>query len=405
MTMESVIGTVLLCLVLSFFFSQIFRKMHLPAIMGPIFAGLVIGLPVIKSLVIDENAEIMISSFSEIGLVFLMFYVGLTIEFSGFKDIKKPTLSIALVSFILTFLLGFLAGKFIFGLTTTVSLMLTLGISVMSESVSASIFEKYKILGTKTSNIVMGAGVINDVIGVVLIGLLVTGLKAGQFGGMEIFFMAFYLSIFIILVYVTKFLVIPILIRIAEDEKSEIQLFINCVMVALLLSSVALALGLDAILGALLAGMLINYFLVHHAKKHIEVKQVKELVAVFTFGFFALFFFLDVGMNANFSVMISHTALTLTFIFIASFGSIFGSYLGGIMSGLKSKTSVIIGVGLNSRDAIGLIIANIAYQNALIPDFIYYALVFVAFTTTIITPMILDFMVKKNLKDIKKNII
>lgn len=405
--MENILAIIFIFLVLSYALSYLFEKLRLPKLLGSLFAGLILGLPIVRYFLIDQNVEFVISTFAEVGIVFLMFYVGLSLDVSKFnrKD-KSYLISVSIGSLVLGFMLAFFFSYLVFGFNLISSLVMGLALSVTSESVSANVLSKKNMLDTGISRYIMGAGVIIDIVGVIALGIMATLLKPGSaMFGSGFIAMIFKFILFFVLVYACKFIFIPISLKIAENQKKSSDLFLASIMIALFLASIGALLGLDTVVGALLGGMLVRYILINKRNRssNHQLSKIVEMVESITFGYFALFFFIYVGMQANFGILIEKTTLSLSILLIAMIGSIFGPL---IVSGLffrKPLRGLLIGVGLSSRDAMGLVIATIAYTSGLVSLDIFNILIFMSFVTTVLTPLFFEFLIERHKTGIKKN--
>jgi Kef-type K+ transport system membrane component KefB len=167
------------------------------------------------------------------------------------------------------------------------------------------------------------------------------------------------------------------------------SLFAIFFVFVLLFSTITESLGLHFIIGAFFAAMLINENLV--GKKHLE--SFHKTTNGLAMGFLAPIFFAGIGLEFNIS-SIHNIALLVAVIFVSYFSKIFGGYLGGRLAGLNSKTSFTLGIGLNARGIMELVIANIAYKSGLISSEIFSILVIMGVLTTLSTPI----MLKKGFK-------
>ncbi len=393
--MDSILGIIFLCLVLSYILSDLAEKLTLPSLVGPLLSGLILGLPIIKDRIFTLETINLIESFSEIGIVFLMFFVGLSIDVKRFKKDKTETILAGVLPFVVSIFAGFLIG-WVFSLEWRVSALIGLCLAVASEDVAATIMINLKAMGSRISSIILGAGTINDIMGIVSLGLVVTIFSSTFNGYFDLYLIVLYLTLFMVMVYLSRFLIIPVALKFVVAEKSEVKLFMVSIMIAMLMAAVASFLGLSSILGALLAGMMVRYVLAKGSKEaKKDVTKIEELVEVITMGYFSLFFFLFIGMHANFSILITNPLLGILIALVAFFVPLtVCMFITGI--GKKNvKEGWTIGWALVPRGAIGLVIANLAVINNIINDDIYSALIFMTFTTTVIAPIVFRFLISK----------
>ena len=162
------------------------------------------------------------------------------------------------------------------------------------------------------------------------------------------------------------------------------SLFALFFVFVLLFSTITESLGFHFIIGAFFAAMLINENLV--GKKHLE--SFHKTTNGLAMGFLAPIFFAGIGLEFNIS-SIQNFGLLIVIILVSYFSKIFGGFLGCKLAGLNSKTSIAIGIGLNARGIMELVIANIAYKSGLINAEIFSILVIMGVLTTLSTPIML----------------
>jgi Kef-type K+ transport system membrane component KefB len=153
----------------------------------------------------------------------------------------------------------------------------------------------------------------------------------------------------------------------------------------LLFSTVTENLGLHFIVGTFFASMLISDTLIGKE----NLKSIETSTGSMAMGFLAPIFFASIGLEFKLS-SIDHVGLLLAVIAVSYVSKIAGGYLGGRIAGLDSQVSLTLGIGLNARGIMELVIANIAYRNGLIGTEIFSILVIMGVLTTVTTPFLLN---------------
>ena len=174
--------------------------------------------------------------------------------------------------------------------------------------------------------------------------------------------------------------------------KGKESLFAIFFVFVLLFATITESLGFHFIIGAFFAAMLINENLV--GKKHLE--SFHNTTNGLAMGFLAPIFFAGIGLEFNIS-SIQNYGLLIAIILVSYFSKIFGGFIGGKIIGLNNKTSLTLGLGLNARGIMELVIANIAYKAGLIDSEIFSMLVIMGVLTTLSTPI----MLKRSFKSIE----
>jgi Kef-type K+ transport system membrane component KefB len=152
----------------------------------------------------------------------------------------------------------------------------------------------------------------------------------------------------------------------------------------LLFATVTENLGLHFIVGAFFAAMLISESLIGRE----NLQAIETTTSKMAMGFLAPIFFAGIGLEFNIS-SIGNISLLIAVIVVSYLSKIVGGYLGGTMAGLGGRVSLTLGIGLNARGIMELVIANIAYRNGLIGTEVFSILVIMGVLTTLTTPLLL----------------
>jgi Kef-type K+ transport system membrane component KefB len=152
----------------------------------------------------------------------------------------------------------------------------------------------------------------------------------------------------------------------------------------LIFSTFTESLGLHFIVGAFFAAMLLSDNLIGHD----NMKTIEKTTSNMAMGFLAPIFFAGIGLEFNFS-SIENIGLLIAVIVVSYGSKVIGGYLGGVFAGLSQRTSWTLGIGLNARGIMELVIANIAYKNELISTEVFSILVIMGVLTTLTTPLML----------------
>jgi Kef-type K+ transport systems, membrane components len=166
--------------------------------------------------------------------------------------------------------------------------------------------------------------------------------------------------------------------------KGKEPLFALFFVFVLLFSTFTESLGLHFIVGAFFASMLISDSLIGKE----NLKAIETTTNNMAMGFLAPVFFAGIGLEFNFS-SIDNIALLLAVIAVSYLSKIAGGFIGGTLAGLPKNVSLTLGVGLNARGIMELVIANIAYKNGLINTEVFSILVIMGVLTTLTTPLLL----------------
>ena len=373
-------------------------KFKQPEILGEILGGIIVG-PValfILSLIFvqekpeiiryfsHEEASVLLQSLIDFAAVFIMLGAGLEIDRKDLLKAGKTSILTAVFGVIIPFGLGFYVGDKLLHLSLLASLYVATSLSITAVALSVATLIQIGKLNTKPGITIIGAAVVDDILGIIILSVL-TSLNSGN--SLELKHIIF---IFIkALLFIGLSIAIgPILGRMIFRRIEHLSLNerLSIVLIWVFIFSMAAHLvKLHLMIGAFLGGLTIREFL-----RSNEVENIERWI----WGFFAPLFFAWTG----FSVTISGTSvgLPLLYIILAAFiGKIFGGSLGALIGGIKPKHSLIVGIGMNGRAAVELVIANIALITGIISREIYSAIVFMAITTAVLTPFLLKLSSRK----------
>ncbi len=361
------------------------RRIKQPALLGELLAGIILGPSLFGIIQPDETLIVL----SELGVFFLMFYAGLESNPGQLARYKKQAFLVGVGGYIIPFIMGYIASR-AFGLSILQSLFIGQALSITAIAVSARVLHDMKLTGFRISPIVMGAGIIDDIIALTVFttlidmtlsnsGLLFSsvllslGKVAGFFGVVTVFALWIFPKIGIYL------------------EAREAKGFSFAMIVALLFGFLAEIAGMHFIIGAYIAGLMVKKTV---KNKELFTKIEDRFVSV-TYGFFGPIFFFCLSFHVNFKALQTHIGLLVVLLLVAVTGKFLGAYWGGRLAKLNKGESSIVGLAMNGRGAVELIIASVGLEVGLINDDIFSILVFIAFLTTLLPPLTLRFVIDR----------
>jgi Kef-type K+ transport system membrane component KefB len=365
---------------------MVFRRLKLPILLGELLAGLVFG-PALFG-VFQDNETIRV--LAELGIFFLMLHAGLETNPKDLLHSSKASVAIAAGGVVLPLLLGYGVAIY-FGYSGIQAAFIGLALSITAISVTTKIFKDFKFSKSKIAHLVMGAAIIDDIVAFLLLSIIL-GIVAG--GGviapLEILWLVGKVVLFFggVILAGTKF--IPVFNKIFSDKGY--KAFTFTLIIALAFGVFAEQIGLHYILGAYLAGLFVKEEIIHP-----EVyRKIEDRLFGLSYSFLGPIFFVSLGFHVDFGVFSDPVALP--FLIAITAAAIIGKVVGAggmaYFSGQKTKESMIVGFSMNGRGAVELILAVIGLELGLIDETIFSVLVFMAFFTTLMTPIILKYLLK-----------
>jgi Kef-type K+ transport system membrane component KefB len=364
-------------------------------VIGQIAVGLLLGIPAIKTIIFDANTITIIESLAQIGVILLFFFIGLEIDTSIFKKDFKEASYISLFNTTLPLLLGFVVCKFFLGFSVTASLVIAISLSVSAQSVSIDFLEELRLLKTRIANLIITGGAVDDIFELLLISVVFLFIEGttSQYGFLKLVVELF---IFTIIILIFKIYVIPMILHSAESEKSTATIFMGALIIVLLMAALAEFLHVGALVGALFAGLTVRRILLYgNEKKPWEEHLISNTIHIIAFGFLVPMFFIWIGLTIDVPLIIDNIWLSLLFFAIACVGTIGGTILGVLRAKGSFNEGLLIGIGLNPKGDVELVLAAFALQVGIISKGVFSALVIMAIATTLISPILFRYIITK----------
>jgi Kef-type K+ transport system membrane component KefB len=366
--------------------AEIAQRLKLPGVVGEIVAGCLIGPSMLGWLKVEQIAQgTPLDVLSEVGVVLLLFAVGLETRLDDLKKVGRSAFLVGVLGVIVPFVLGTLWAH-VEGFDWTKSLFVAAAFVATSAGITARVQQEHGALQRIESRVILGAAVIDDILAMLLLGV-VTSLQSG--GGVDI------VSIGLVLLQAIGFVAIIgwVGTRVARRQGHWIERPINplsplTITLALCLGLAFLSteFGLAAIIGAFLAGMIAS-----ETRKREELEhQTQPLLA-----FLTPFFFVITGAKIDIGVFANGAALWMLFIVtvIAVISKLAGGFLGALSLGRRGAT--IVGVGMVPRGEVGVVIASLGLAAGVFSNEIYAVIVAMSLLTSVITPPVLAVLLRK----------
>jgi len=361
---------------------EIFRRLGQPAIVGEILAGVVVGPSVLNLITPTETLRV----FAELGVVFLLFWVGLETKLSDMREVGRVAAATGVLGVLLPLAGGIALGA-ARGYGTSRSIFVGVALVATSVGITSAVLIELGALGTRAGRTILGAAVIDDVLAMLLLAVAV-GLAAEA--GVDL------VKIAVVVALAVGFIVFfaiggtrltqrwPQMLTAPRFADSPLMpAVIGCLGMAALAASI----GLAAIIGAFLAGMIVA-----ETKEHSPIEdEVAPLYA-----FFPPFFFVVIGTEVSLDVLTDAKTLGLlaavTVIAVAT--KFVGAYVGALSLGRTD--AAIVGVGMIPRGEVGVIVAGIGRAEGVIGNQLFAAIVAMSVLTTLIAPPILRVLLARS---------
>ena len=358
-------------------FTIISKALKQPLILGYIIAGFLIGPNI--GFFPGISSQETVHQWSEIGIIFLMFGLGLEFSFKKLMKVGSSAIVTALVKFVGVFLLGFMTAQ---ALNWSLMESIFLGglLSMSSTMVVIKTFDDMGLKDKSYAGVVFGTLVVEDLIAILLMVLLSTMAVSQSFAGKELVMNIGKLVFFLILWFLVGIYVIPTLLKKAKRYLNEEILLIVSLGLCFGMVSLATAVGFSSALGAFVMGSILAETTESEHIDHI-VEPIKNL--------FGAIFFVSVGMMVSPAVIAEHWALILLLAVIVIVSHILFAGAGIIITGRGLYDGVHTGFSLAQLGEFGFILAGVGCTLGVMRDFIYPVVIAVSVITTFTTPYII----------------
>jgi Kef-type K+ transport system membrane component KefB len=366
-------------LLIAVFFSAFFSRLHLPWAVALIIGGILAGPNLLGWIEINETIVFM----AEIGAVFLMFMAGLEAPLSSFKKTAHKVGLIAVFNGLIPLIVGFVIGLY-FGFNLTIAILM--GIIFVSSSIAVVVpsLDKKKLLNTPLGHVIIGSTVIQDVASLVLISVFLQVNDPIT----QIPLVWFYILVALLIYFVYRFIRwIRKWVITKGSFHQELQLILLILIGVVVLFSL---LGLHHIIAGFFAGFVLS--------ESLHNKKIKNSLHTVGYGIFIPVFFVLTGANTDFSVFANFSS-TLYLTLVIVFGLIISKFVSGYVVARYEKfnkyDSLLIAITSIPQLATTLAVVYTAFNENIIGTEIVTAFVILSITTTLISPIFTQYILKK----------
>jgi Kef-type K+ transport system membrane component KefB len=375
----AILGQLFVLLLATKIGDEIFKRIGQPPLIGEILAGLIVGSAVLGWYEINEGTAL----FAEIGVVFLLFRVGLETRLADLLRVGPQAGAVGTLGIALPFAGGFGLG-IAFGLSTEVTVFVAAAMVATSVGITSELLMEQRALGTLSGRVILGAAVIDDILAMIILATA-TGIAAGGVSVERIALLVLVAFGFIAVVVVGGTGVLRRRPSLLTDPVFARTPFLPGMIIMLGLAALAAAIGLAALIGAFLAGMVVG----ESSERHALEEEVAPVAA-----FFTPFFFGAIGAQIDVAGLIDPVAIfmLLAVTAVAITTKFVGSFIGAISLG--ARRAVLVGWGMVPRGEVGIVVAGLGLQIGVIGGTMYSVVVAMAIATTLLVPPLVPRLVR-----------
>lgn len=385
----SYLAVLLVILIATTLASQISQRLQVPAVLGQLVVGIVVGPAGLKWLQLTHFTH----NIAEIGVIFLMFIAGLESDLQLLRRFLKPAVAVAVSGVILPVALFYWTGQ-AFGFSFEESCFLGVLFAATSVSISVEVLKEMNRLDSREGTTILGAAVLDDILAVLLLSGLVaafSNLSEGDAPSTNVGLMLGLQVLFFVAVFVAIKYILPRMLHLASVMTINQAPLIIAVISCLGLAYLAEVCGLSDVVGAFFAGV----GLAQSPLKKNVVPQVEAL----GYALFIPVFFVSIGLQMQLTGLVSHWVLIIVFSVLAIATKWLGCGFGAKITGFSLSSADLIGAGMVSRGEMALIIAEIGHEAHLLSEAYYSAIVVVIIITTLVAPFMLKIASRRAVTD------
>jgi Kef-type K+ transport system membrane component KefB len=376
------------------------RRFGLPELVGELFTGILLGPSLLGSTMPRWFAALfpqqpeqmhMLDALGQVGVILLVGVTGLHLDLSLIRKRAGIAARISLPGFVLPLALGIGAGLALPAALlsanrdrTVFALFLGIALCVSAIPVIAKTLIDMKLLHRNVGQLILMSGTVDDILGWLCLSVATGMAAAAGLDGMSVAKTVLLLIAFVVGVLVVGRPVVARVMKLAARAGSDGPTLTTTVLITVAFSAVTLAMGLEAVFGALIAGLVING----------AAPQSRPRLAAlrpFVMSVVAPVFFATVGLRMDLTTLAHPTVLLAAAVLLplAVIGKFAGAWLGSLRSGLTRWEKLAVAAGMNARGVVGVIIASVGLRLGVLSTAMYTVVVLVAIVTSLMGPPVL----------------
>jgi len=382
---------------------ELCRRYKLPAIIGEIFAGIIVGPTLVGAFFPELFKNLFLAApkasgafdgIANIGIILLMFIAGFEVDLKQIRQNGKQAIAISLTGILFPFVIGFVTVWVLFrshfanGFNNQLvtSLFFGTALSITALSVITKILLDLDILKTRIGNIVLTAAMVDDFLGWILFSIIIQMMNAGK--EQVSFWSVISVVLFAVFMLTGGRWIVHRLLAFAGRSGKMSQVFTVAIVLCFVGAATTEALGVRAVFGAFLVGVAVGdsaYFTENH----------KQVLHQFTINVLAPLFFASVGLRLNYIANFNFEIVVLILV-IAFLAKLIGARIGSALSGMTRNESIAVAFGMNARGSQEIVLGLIAMQAKLISGPVFEGLVVMTIVTMVISGPIMKYYFLKD---------
>lgn len=419
-----VLASVLLSLVVVYLAAKIggelCARINLPAVLGELIGGVIVGVSAMHLIVFPEGGgEVqsllmnlvgmttgqtpgdllrvfqgeseVISVLAELGVIVLLFEIGLESDLKELIRVGPQAAVVAVVGVVAPFAAGTAGLIAIFGIDTIPAVFAGAALTATSIGITAKVLAEMQKLSSKEGQIIIGAAVLDDVLGIIVLAVVASLAKTGEIEILNVAYLIAGAATFLVGSIFIGRLLSPYFVMVVNQMRTRGQVIISSLIFAFVLAYIAAAIQLEAILGAFAAGLILA-----ETSKHKEIEEQISPIA----DMLVPIFFIVVGARTDLSVLNPLEPANRAGLVIASFlvvVAVIGKVIAGFaIFGQPGINRLAVGVGMIPRGEVGLVFAGVGAASGVLTESLDAAIIVMVIFTTFLAPPLLRVVFKED---------
>jgi len=355
----------------------LFRQFKQPVVLGYILAGVIVGPHVPFFVTITDEKTI--ETLAELGIIFLMFALGLEFSLRKLQQVGATAFIAAAMEIILMVLVGYWLGR-AFGWSVMDSVFLGAILSISSTTIIIKALEGLGKTKERFASLIFGILIVEDILAIIMLALLSGFARSGELEAGEVGMTILSLGSFLVILLVVGLILVPRLLNYVAKFKSDEMLLITVLGLCFGVSLITVKLEYSVALGAFLIGAIIA-----------EARQIARIETLMhpVRDMFSAVFFVSIGLLIDPMIIWKYIGPILIISAVVVVGKVFTCALGTFVAGNDTRTSLRVGMGLAQIGEFSFIIASLGLTYGVTSDFIYPIAVAVSAITTLLTPYLI----------------
>lgn len=376
-------------------FAELAVRVQVPAVIGELLAGVVLGPSLLGWVDLSDPIELL----AEIGIILLLFEVGLETDIGRLVASGLRSLRVAVVGFALPFFLGFAAAYWLFGLSLMTSLFVGGTLTATSIGITIRVLTDLRRQHTREAQVVLGAAVMDDVLGVVLLAVLYEFYLGGGINLINAGRIALFVAAFFVLAPLAARL-FSLIIRHVERSTALPGLIPSTIVsLVLFFAWLAHAMGTPELLGGFAAGLALSrrFFFPFGLALHADHAFAERIEGKMTpiVQLFTPIFFVSVGLSLHLRDIDWSSPFIWLFSSCLFVLALLGKLAGGAVSGERGMRAVVVGLSMVPRGEVGLIFAELGRTSGIMSSELHAAMIIVIVLTTFLPPLLIKVLYRR----------